>query len=141
MAFGEKLKELRTASNMTQQKLAEVAKLSLRTVSNYESGETNPKSIEVVKRIAKAMNATIADLMDEEDFILLDAQERGGANAARDMRLLVKRVSGMFAGGDLGDDDKDAAIRALTEAYWKSKDEAKKYAPKKKRKDSTDGEK
>jgi len=133
MAFGEKLKELRTASNMTQQKLAEVAKLSLRTISNYESGETNPKSIEVIKRIAKAINVTVTDLMDEEDFILLDAQERGGANAARDMRLLVKRVSGMFAGGDLGDTDKDAAIRALTEAYWKAKDGTKKRTPRKKK--------
>ena len=47
----------------------------------------------------------------------------------------------MFAGGDLGDDDKDAAIRALTDAYWKAKDEAKKYAPKKKRKAEIESEK
>jgi len=137
MAFNERLKELRLACGMSQQKLAELSGLSMRTIYGYESGNHNPGSYEVVQKLANALGVNISDLMEEVDCIILDAKTRGGKNAARDMRLLVKKISAMFAGGDLADEDKDAAIRALTDAYWIAKDESKKYIPKKYRKDKS----
>ena len=41
---------------------------------------------------------------------------------------LVAEVSGLFAGGELEDDDKDAVLRAIMDAYWDAKNENKKYA-------------
>ena len=36
-----KLKELRLNSNLSQKELADVAKVSQKTISNYENGENN----------------------------------------------------------------------------------------------------
>ena len=45
---------------------------------------------------------------------------------------LVAGVSALFAGGELSENDKDAVMRALQDAYWMAKERNKeKYTPKK----------
>ena len=39
------------------------------------------------------------------------------------MRELVQAVSGLFAGGAIGDEDRDAAMEAIIAAYWAAKKE------------------
>jgi hypothetical protein len=34
---------------------------------------------------------------------------------------LVNAVGGLFAGGDLSEEDKDAVMQAIMEAYWDAK--------------------
>lgn len=131
MAFGDRLRGLRITSGMSQQKLADEMKISLRTVQNYESGKRYPKNMGIVKRAADALCTTTDELLGEEDYSLLDAEERGGIRARRDIQVLASQVAGLFAGGDLEEDDRDAAMRAITEAYWKAKEENQKYTPKK----------
>ena len=47
----------------------------------------------------------------------------------------MEEVSGLFAGGRISQDDKDAVMRAIQDAYWIAKEENKrKYTPKKYRK-------
>ena len=41
-------------------------------------------------------------------------------------------MAGLFAGGDLPDEDKDALFEAIQQAYWKAKLENKKYGRRKK---------
>ncbi|HGA0722895.1 TPA: XRE family transcriptional regulator, partial [Streptococcus agalactiae] len=41
-------------------------------------------------------------------------------------------LSSLFAGGEISDEDKDAAFEAITRAYWEAKRENKKYGRKKK---------
>ena len=67
----------------------------------------------------------------EEGEIIVDAGERGGRTSARELRDLVENLSCLFAGGELTEDDRDAAMQALTEAYWIAKNNAKKYSNKK----------
>ncbi|NLB80659.1 MAG: hypothetical protein GX800_03370 [Clostridiaceae bacterium] len=49
----------------------------------------------------------------------------------RDMRELVNGVCGMFAGGELPEEDIDAAMQIISEVYFAVKTENKKYTPKK----------
>ena len=46
MKFCEKLKEARTRAGLKQEELAKALGVSLRTITNYESGERYPKKRE-----------------------------------------------------------------------------------------------
>ena len=47
----------------------------------------------------------------------------------------MEEVSGLFAGGNIADEDLDEMMRGIQEAYWIAKEKNKKYTPKKYRKD------
>ena len=72
----------------------------------------------------------------------MEAHEKGGAKAARDVEELVSEVQGLFAGGRLDDEAMDGVMQALLDAYWLAKKENRKYTPKKHRKtqEETGGE-
>ena len=53
---------------------------------------------------------------------------------------LIEEVGGLFAGGELNEEDKDKVFRAITEMYWKAKDNNRKYTPKKYKKNSESNE-
>lgn len=133
-SFGDRLKALRTAVGISQPLLASKMSISLRSIQNYESNKRLPQSIAIVKRLAEAFNTTPEYLMGEEGLLCVDAAERGGVKAQRDVQFLVHQVAALFAGGELGEEDKDAAMRAITEAYWDAKEKNKKYSPRKYRK-------
>ena len=61
----------------------------------------------------------------------MEAHQKGGAKAARDIDELVGEVTGLFAGGQLSEDALEGAMRALNDAYWKAKEKNRKYTPKK----------
>lgn len=65
MLFGEKLKELRTARNMSQKQLAERIGIAKSVISFYESGERFP-SYEVLIKIADIFHTSTDYLLDIE---------------------------------------------------------------------------
>lgn len=62
---------------------------------------------------------------------VVEAHEKGGSKAAKDIDELVGEVTGLFAGGQLSEDALEGAMKALNDAYWLAKEKNKKYAPKK----------
>lgn len=134
MIFKERLKEKRGEANLTQAKLAKIAGVSTRTIQNYELGSRKPYQIEVVQKIADALNTTTEYLLGSSGIIVAEAHEKGGAKAARDIDELVSEVTGMFAGGSLSEEALEGAMKALNDAYWIAKEKNKKYTPKKYRK-------
>ena len=133
MAFAENLKEKRAQSGLTQAELAMKAGVTARTIQNYELGTRKPGNMLIVQRIADALGTTTEHLLSSGETLVVEAHERGGARAAKDINELVSEVTGMFAGGKLSDDALDGAMRALNEAYWIAKDKNKKYGRKKKK--------
>lgn len=133
MSFGEKLKEKRAAAGLTQAELAEKTGVTARTIQNYELGTRRPSNMLVVQRIADVLGTTAEYLLSSGEALVVEAHERGGVRAARDIDSLVGEVTGLFAGGSLSDDALDGAMRALNEAYWIAKDKNKKYGRKKKK--------
>ena len=121
MAFAENLKEKRAQSGLTQAELAMKAGVTARTIQNYELGTRKPGNMVIVQRIADALGTTTEHLLSSGETLVVEAHERGGARAAKDINELVSEVTGMFAGGK------------LNEAYWIAKDKNKKYGRKKKK--------
>ncbi|NLN64796.1 MAG: helix-turn-helix transcriptional regulator [Clostridiaceae bacterium] len=140
MLFGEKIKELRNLTKMTQQELANRTGLSLRSIQNYESNQRYPKDVAILNKLCAALNITIEELMKEEDHFILEATSKYGSRGKKDAEVLVEEIGGLFAGGELNEEDKDKVFRAITEMYWKAKDNNKKYTPRKYRKSSEPNE-
>ena len=127
MAFANKLRDLREAKNLTQEELANMCDVSLKTISRYESGQSKPRYRKTYDALAKALDTSHDYLVtDEEDFVL-SARERYGNAAGRDAEELVQGVIGLMAGGDLPEKDKKAILDAISEAYYIAKTENKKY--------------
>ena len=127
MAFANKLRDLREAKNLTQEELANMCDVSLKTISRYESGQSKPRYRKTYDALAKALDTSHDYLVtDEEDFIL-SARERYGNSAARDAEEMVQGIIGLMAGGDLPEKDKKAILDAISEAYYIAKNENKKY--------------
>lgn len=61
--FGKRVRKARKANNLSQEELAHEADSNRTYISDVERGTRNP-SIEVVERIAKALNVTLGSLLD-----------------------------------------------------------------------------
>ena len=121
MLFGEKIKALRKDRGMTQRDLAEALGLSLRTISNYETGGLRPRHDATYDALAELFHVPKAYFFTEEDAFIMAAQARYGTTGAADARELVDGVIGLFAGGKLDDEDKQAVFEAIQEAYFRAK--------------------
>ncbi|WP_213996163.1 helix-turn-helix transcriptional regulator [Tepidanaerobacter sp. EBM-49] len=60
-----KIKDAREAARLTQKELAEKVDVSREYISAIENGHYNP-SLNLLKKIAKALNTNIKDLIEEE---------------------------------------------------------------------------
>ncbi len=121
MRFGEKLRKARKEHGMTQAELAEAVGLSLRTIGYYENGRTYPHDRTVYRRLADILSIDPDYLHNENDDFIAAAQEEYGYRGRKDAEALLSEISGLFAGGDMADEDKDEFMRAVQEAYWTAK--------------------
>lgn len=121
MTFGEKIKTLRKERGMTQKDLAEALGLSLRTISNYETGGLRPRHDATYDALAALFHVPKTYFFTEEDAFISAAEARWGKSGAEDARELVDGVIGLFAGGRLDEEDKQAVFEAIQEAYFRAK--------------------
>lgn len=135
MKFGEKLKLQRKAAGYTQTNVANKLGVSLRTVINYESGERYPKKREIYANLAELFGVETNYFLSEEEEFLLDASNKYGYKGAKQAQALINEVSGLFAGGEMEEEDMDNMMQAIQEAYWIAKKNNRKYTPKKYRKE------
>lgn len=59
--LGAKIRKLRSIAGLSQEQLAEKAKLDLTSVSEIESGLRNP-SVKTINKIALALKTSLSDL-------------------------------------------------------------------------------
>ncbi len=121
MTFGEKIKTLRKERGMTQKDLAEALGLSLRTISNYETGGLRPRHDATYDALAALFHVPKTYFFTEEDAFISAAEARWGKSGAEDARELVNGVIGLFAGGRLDEEDKQAVFESIQEAYFRAK--------------------
>ena len=129
MLFGEKLRQLRLANGYTQEKAAGGLGVTVRAYQNYEACRVYPKSTAVFGKIAAMFGVTADFLLSDEDRYIMDASERGGAKARREVTELVTELGGFFAGGEFSEDDKDKVMKTINDLYWRAKESNKKYTP------------
>ena len=135
MDLKDRLKEKRAEAGLTQAELAQKAGVTTRTIQNYEMGERVPSNLGIAQKLADALGTNVEYLLGSGGKLIVEAHEKGGAKAARDVDELVSEVQGLFAGGRLDDEAMDGVMQALMDAYWLAKKENRKYTPKKYRKD------
>ncbi len=133
MKFNERLKSIREEKCLTQQQLSDRSGVSVRTIQNYESGSYSPR-FGIVDKLAEALEVSSPELLGQSGMLVAEAADQGGSKTAREMAKLVEEVVGMFAGGTLPKEDKEAYMAAISKAYFESNKENKKYTPKKYRK-------
>lgn len=131
MDFGMILKNLRKEKGLTQAQLGAKIGVTEKTINNYETKGKRPRNIDVYYKLSEVFNVDMSDLVGEEEAFYYNAQKQYGYNGKKQARELAKNLSGMFAGGELPEEDADVVFKMIQEAYWKMKLENKaKYSNK-----------
>ena len=139
MTFGEKVRELRSKKGMSQTELGKVVGVSLRTVRGWEAEGRYPKQREIYSKLATALDCEIDYLLSEKEAFITEASTQFGSRGERDAKELVSELTGLFAGGEMAEEDMDALMYAVQEAYVEAKKKNReKFTPKKYRKNSSD---
>ena len=132
MTFGEKFKAEREKRRLTQQEVADGLGINRRMITRYENGASFPRTKEAYRKIADYFGVDVNYLLTEDEDFVVRASAQYGARGMKQAQQLIEGVSGLFAGGGLSDEDKDAVMKALQDIYWESKARnAAKYTPKK----------
>lgn len=103
-SFGDNLKKIRTAKNVSQGELAELISMHPSHISRYERNLTNP-TVDVVKRIADALKVSA------DELIYGDTQQK-----AKD-KIQDNELLGMFARVQSLKQDDIGCIKSLISAY------------------------
>ena len=130
MKFNERLKELREKNNLTQEQLAKKSGISSRMIQRYEYGTSRPR-LDAADKIAKALGVTTDELLGNADMLVAQAGEKYGAKGAKQAQQLTEELTGLFAGGDMAEEDMDLMMKAIQDAYWIAKEKNKRFTPKK----------
>lgn len=138
MDFSEKIRNARLARDMSQTDLAKASGVSLRTIQNYELGRSLPKKRETYAKLAAALGINAEVLLDSNAAFVIRANEQYGSRAAKQAWDMVSDLGSMWAGGEMEDEDMDAIMQAIQEAYWDAKKNNRKYVNKRYRKDPED---
>ena len=131
MNFGEKVRTLRKEKGMSQGALAKAIGVSLRTVQSYETGKSYPRRREIYGTLARILGCERDYLMTESDAFITSSQELFGYRGAKGAEQLVRELTGLFAGGEMAEEDMDALMLAVQQAYVDAKRKNRKYTPKK----------
>ena len=83
----------------------------------------------------KAERTKLGMSQDELAAFIADVEDKYGRRGARQAQELLAEVTGLFAGGEMADEDMREMVDAIQEAYLIAKKNNKKYTPKKYRKD------
>ena len=134
MKFGEKLRELRKQKHLSQTELGAAVGVSLRTLRGWEVEGRYPKQRELYAKLAEVLECDVDYLLTEKEAFITNSAERFGYRGERDAKALVEDLTGLFAGGQMAEEDMDALMLAVQEAYVEAKRRNReKYAPKKTR--------
>lgn len=136
MTFGEKIRELRKEKYLSQTELGKLTGVSLRTVRGWEIEGRYPKSRKIYAKLAEVLGCDQDYLLTEKEVFITDAGEMFGYRGKKGAERLMNEVTGLFAGGDMAEEDMDVFMLAVQQAYVDAKRRNKKYTPKKYRKDT-----
>lgn len=117
MEFNEKLRLLRKNAGLTQRQVADAVGVTYRTYQNYEAGASMPAG-DTASRLAAALGVSTDTLFVTASVSAPEAPDRA-------LRALLAEMQALFAGGALREEDKKYVLDALTEAYFRTKQQGK----------------
>ena len=131
MNFGEKVKLLRKRAHMSQAALAAELGVSTRTVQSYEKGQSYPKQRAIYAKLAALFNVEQNYLLTESEAFAVSANEQYGSRGKREAKELLVELTGLFAGGEMSEEDMDALMYEVQKAYIEAKEANRRFSPKK----------
>lgn len=129
MTFGEKVKAGRTKLGLTQEELANKIGVTVRVICSYEKDKSRPRGMERYKALAEALGENVNYLLSEDDAFIAEVEDKYGRRGAKQAQELLAEVTGLFAGGELADEDMREMVDAIQEAYLIAKKNNKKIHP------------
>ena len=136
MTFAEMIRELRNDKGISQTELGKAVGVTLRTVRGWEIEGRYPRNRDLYEKLAEVLGCDVAYLMTDTEEFITRAGEQYGYRGALGAKKLAEELGGLFAGCTLKEEDMDAVMYAVQQAYWEAKQANKKYTPKKYRKKS-----
>lgn len=130
MKFSERLKNFREGKGLTQAQLSKLSGISTRMIQKYEAGNARPR-FDAAEKLAAALGVQVTDLLASGEMLVAQAAAQYGSRGAKQAEQLTAEVTGLFAGGDMAQEDMDIMMQAIQDAYWIAKKKNKKYTPKK----------
>lgn len=121
MLFGDRVKQLRENSGMTQAELGKLIGVSDRVLGYYESNERFPRKQEVITKLASVFNVSVDYLLGTDGSFMHDVGETYGSIGHKQAQGVLKNIEMLFAGGELHEDDKDEVFRIISELYFDAK--------------------
>ena len=91
MELGERIRKRRQALHWSQEKLAEMADVSLNTVSRIEGGQSD-MSIEVFRRLAQALGMSASELVGDMEVMVKDGDMQRMSVRMRRLRQKDREV-------------------------------------------------
>ena len=134
MTFGEKVRNERNRLGLSQDELAEKIGVTRRVISSYENDSSRPRGTERYNKLADALGVNINYLLSEDEAFIANVEDNYGRRGVKQAKELLAEVTGLFAGGEMADEDMREMVDAIQEAYLIAKKNNKKYTPKKYRK-------
>ncbi len=136
--IGDKVKALRLSKKMTLAALSRASGLSDRAIRYIENNERQP-SIDAIKKLSAALEVGTDYFMEDDLFqqelhkeeVLAQAKEKYGSRGMAQARAVYESAKGLYAGGKLNEDERDTFRDLMLEIFFDSKEDAKKYTPKK----------
>ena len=138
--IGEKLSALRKSIGMTVTALSRASGVSERSIRYFERGERTPR-VDAIKKLAAALEVGTDYFLDDDileeqlhnEEFLARAKERYGSRGMAQGRAILEQAQAFYAGGNLSEDERLAFRDEMEAIFWDSKEDAKKYTPKKHR--------
>lgn len=134
-SFADKVRDARANLDVSQEKLAAMVGVSLRSIASYESGKIIPRG-NTVRKLARALRVSVEYLLNDEtddsqagldkELFINNARDLYGYRGAKEAELLLEHNKALFAGGALSQEAKDAFFDAIMVAYVTCKEESKK---------------
>ena len=135
MQFGEKIRKLRKENKLSQQELAKLVGVSLRTITSYEKGTSYPRYRKVYEALAGVFHTSVDYLRTESEEFMEEVGQKYGTRGQKQAENILAQVEGLFAGGELSETDQIAFLTQVQQLYLDSKERARKFTPKKYQKD------
>ena len=125
MKFGDKLREKRKGSGMSQDGLAKELGMTTRTLSNYEKGASHPQDRAVYFKLADIFSVDVNYFLTEDEEFLTKAAEHYGKKGRDQAGAILEQTAALFAGGELSEEDKLAFLHEMQFLFLDSKQRAR----------------
>lgn len=134
--FGDRLRSLREAKGLTQQKVADDLNIKRENLSNYERSKREP-DYEMLKKLADYYGVSRSYILGETDQKhYWDLTEKDERDVEKDLENILKNLDSdsalAFSGEPLDDETRELLAISLERSLRFAKQEAKKkFTPKK----------